>query len=205
MVHVKAPSKGLSYKNVFFIGPMVTCACYLLSDLAKVSNFQYRAWLCSMDQKFHVDDEKTRGPWFWDLVQRPTVIIRPKSQNSKIRHDGILSIWYIMLMINNHFARFQLPGNFLTTKQKCSLFPWQHGIVNALYRKSFRSNWPLPNKRPILKPLNYEKNYFKLTQAFVSRNFFKQFIVGMNVNHESAGSTCKNMKISSWLNNASRV
>jgi hypothetical protein len=33
-----------------------------------------------------------------------------------------------MLMINNHFARFQLPGKLLKTKKMCSLFPWQHGI-----------------------------------------------------------------------------
>jgi hypothetical protein len=33
-----------------------------------------------------------------------------------------------MLMINNHFARFQLPGNLLKTKKMCSLFSWQHAI-----------------------------------------------------------------------------
>jgi hypothetical protein len=36
---------------------------------------------------------------------------------------------------------------------------------------------------------------FKLTQVLFSWNFFKQFIIGMNVNHGSAGSTCKNMKL----------
>jgi hypothetical protein len=46
MEHVRAPSKGLSTKNVFCIGPMVICACGLLPNPAKVSNFQYRAWLC---------------------------------------------------------------------------------------------------------------------------------------------------------------
>jgi hypothetical protein len=33
-----------------------------------------------------------------------------------------------MLMINNHFARFQLPGNLLKAKKMCSLFSWQHAI-----------------------------------------------------------------------------
>jgi hypothetical protein len=39
-----------------------------------------------------------------------------KVQNSNIRHDGILSIGNFMLMRNNHFARFQLPGYLLKTK-----------------------------------------------------------------------------------------
>jgi hypothetical protein len=58
----------------------------------------------------------------------PTAIIRPKSQNSNIRHDGILSIGNFMLMIKNHFKRFQLPGKLLITKKMCSLFSWQHAI-----------------------------------------------------------------------------
>jgi hypothetical protein len=33
-----------------------------------------------------------------------------------------------MLMINNDFARFQLPGNLFKTKKMCSLFSWQHAI-----------------------------------------------------------------------------
>jgi hypothetical protein len=63
---------------------------------------------------------KTREPQFWDLVQWSTAIIRPKSRNSNIRHDGILLIGNFMLMINNHFARFQLPGNLSKTKKKCA-------------------------------------------------------------------------------------
>jgi hypothetical protein len=125
---VRAPSKGLSTRNVFCIGLMVICACGLHPNPAKVPNFQYRAWLCSMDQKFHCDDEKTRKSRFWYLAQWPMAIIRPKSQNSNIRHDGILSFGNSMLMINNHFARFQLSGNLLITKKMCSLFSWQHAI-----------------------------------------------------------------------------
>jgi hypothetical protein len=56
---------------------------------------------------------------FGDLVQCPTAIIQPKSRNSNIKHDGILSIGYCMLMITNHFARFQLPGILSKTK-KCA-------------------------------------------------------------------------------------
>jgi hypothetical protein len=107
---------------------MVICTCGLLPNPAKVPNFQYRAWLYSMDQKFHGDDEKTWESRFWDLFQWPTAIIRPKSQNSNIRHDGILSIVNFMLMINNHFTLFQLPGNLSKTKKMCSLFSWQHAI-----------------------------------------------------------------------------
>jgi hypothetical protein len=48
-----------------------------------------------------------------------TVACSSKSQFFNIRHDGILSIRNFMLMINNHFAIFQLPGNLLKTK-KCA-------------------------------------------------------------------------------------
>jgi hypothetical protein len=46
---------------------------------------------------------------FWDLAQWPTAIIKPKSQNSNIGHDGILSIRNFMLMINNNFSLFSCP------------------------------------------------------------------------------------------------
>jgi hypothetical protein len=46
-------------------------------------------------------------------------MIRPKSQNYKIGHDGILSIGIFILMIKNHILLFQLPGNWPTTK-KCA-------------------------------------------------------------------------------------
>jgi hypothetical protein len=128
---------GLLRKECFSFGPMVICACGLLPNPAKVPIFHYRAWLCTMDQKFHGDDEKTRESRFWDLAQWPTAIIRPKSQNSNIRHDGILSIGNFMLMINNHFARFQLPGKLLKTKKMCSLFSWQHAIF-FLFLSIFR-------------------------------------------------------------------
>jgi hypothetical protein len=108
-----APSKGLSTRNVFRIGHMVICACGLLPNPAKVPNFQYSALLCSLDQKFDGDDENPENLNF---------------ETWHIRHDGILSIGNFMLMINNHFARFQLPGNLLKTKKMCSLFSWQHAI-----------------------------------------------------------------------------
>jgi hypothetical protein len=38
------------------------------------------------------------------------------------RHDGILSIGNIMLIINNHFARFQPPSNLLKPKKCASYF-----------------------------------------------------------------------------------
>jgi hypothetical protein len=119
--HVRAASKGRSTRNVFCVGPMVICACGLLPNPAKVPSFQYRAWLCSLYQKFHGDDEKTRESRFWDLVQWPTAITRPKFQNSNTRHDGILSIGNFMLMIN-----------LLKTKKMCFLFSWQHAIFYLL-------------------------------------------------------------------------
>jgi hypothetical protein len=92
---------------------MDICSCGLLPNPAKVPNFQYRAWLCSMVQKFYGDEENTWESRFWDLAQWPKAKIRPKSQNSNTRHDGILSTGNFMLMLNNHFAWFQLPGNLL--------------------------------------------------------------------------------------------
>jgi hypothetical protein len=67
MKHARASSKGHSTRNVFCIGSHLR----LLLNPAKVPNFQYRAWLCSMDQKFHGNDEKTRKSRFWDFVQWP--------------------------------------------------------------------------------------------------------------------------------------
>jgi hypothetical protein len=46
-------------------------------------------------------------------------MIRPKFQNFKIGHDGILSIGNFILMIKNNILLFQLPGNLPTTK-KCA-------------------------------------------------------------------------------------
>jgi hypothetical protein len=114
---MRAPSKGLSTRNVFCIGPMVICACGLLPNPAKVPNFNiehdYALWI----RNFMV---MMKNPRTSDLVQWPTAIIRTKSRNSNIRHDGILSIGNFILMINNHFARFQLPGNLLKAKKMCS-------------------------------------------------------------------------------------
>jgi hypothetical protein len=38
-------------------------------------------------------------------------MIRPKSQNYTIGHDGILSIGNFTLVIKNHILLSQLPGN----------------------------------------------------------------------------------------------
>jgi hypothetical protein len=42
-----------------------------------------------MEQKFQGDDEKTRESRCWEFAQWLTAIIRPKSKNKNIRHDGI--------------------------------------------------------------------------------------------------------------------
>jgi hypothetical protein len=73
-----------------------------------------------MDQKFYGDDEKLKNS-----ILRLSPMAHghnpAKVPNSNIRHDGILSIGNFMLMINNHFTLFQLPGNLLKTK-KCALY-----------------------------------------------------------------------------------
>jgi hypothetical protein len=60
-----------------------------------------------MDQKFHGDDEKNPRIWILNLAQWPTAIIRPKSRNSNIRHDGILSMGNFMLMIHNNLLKIK--------------------------------------------------------------------------------------------------
>jgi hypothetical protein len=44
-----------------------------------------------------------------------------KVPKSNIKYDGIPSIGNFMLMINNHFKLFQLPGNLSKTK-KCAAY-----------------------------------------------------------------------------------
>jgi hypothetical protein len=121
-------------KMLFCIGPMVICSCGLLPNPAKVPNFQYRAWLCSMVQKFYGDEENTWESRFSDLAQWPTAKIRSKSQNSNTRHEGILSIGNFMLMLNNHFAWFQLPGYLL---KKCA--PYFRGNTQFPIYISFKT------------------------------------------------------------------
>jgi hypothetical protein len=52
---------------------------------------------------------------FW-----PTAMIRPKSQNFKIGHDGILSIGNFILMIKNHILIFNCP---VTDQQPKNVLP----------------------------------------------------------------------------------
>jgi hypothetical protein len=84
---------------------MVICACGLLPNPAKVLNFQYRAWLCSMDQKFHGDDKKN-----------PRI--------SKLR---------IRLMANGHNFLFisASPWNFWSIEHNHALY-WKFGTLAGL-------------------------------------------------------------------------
>jgi hypothetical protein len=105
--------KGLSKRIVMSLESMVTCASGLLPNPAKLPYFQYKACWYSIVQKFHNEGKKnsrfTILSLFW-----PTAMIRPKSQNFKIGHDGILSIGNFILMIKNHILLFQLPISVAT-------------------------------------------------------------------------------------------
>jgi hypothetical protein len=76
-----------------------------------------------MNQKFHGDDEKNPrtsilrlGPM--DHGYNPAKVPKFKYKYKyNIKHDGIPSIENLVLMINNHFAVFQLPGNLFKTKK----------------------------------------------------------------------------------------
>jgi hypothetical protein len=66
----------------------------------------------SIDQDFNADGVKPHRLQFeTPTLKWPTAIIRPKSKISNIKHYGILPIENSMLMINNHFDSFQLPGD----------------------------------------------------------------------------------------------
>jgi hypothetical protein len=117
---MRAHLKGLSTRIVMITESMGTCVSGLLPNPAKVPYFQYTAWWYSIVQKFHNDGKNIQESQFWaSLLQWPMAIIRPKSQNFKIGHDGILSIGNFILMIKNHILLFQLSGNRPTTK-KCA-------------------------------------------------------------------------------------
>jgi hypothetical protein len=115
---MRAHLKGLSARSVMSSEFIVTCASGLLPNPAKVPFFQYKAWWYFIVQKFHNEGKKnlrfTILSLFW-----PTAMIRLKSQNYEIGHDGILSIGNFILVIKNHILLFQLPGNWPTTK-KCA-------------------------------------------------------------------------------------
>jgi hypothetical protein len=61
---------------------------------------------------------------FW-----PTAMIRPKSQNFKIGHDGILSIGNFIPMIKNNILLFQLP----TEQQPKNVLPISVATRNFLF------------------------------------------------------------------------
>jgi hypothetical protein len=139
---------------------MVTCASGLLPNPAKVPFFQYRAWWYSIVQKFIMMVKNSRITilsLFW-----PTAMIRPKSQNFKIGHDGILSIGNFILMIKNHILLFQLPGNWPTTK-KCA--PYFRGntefpIYFFLYGSNFKYSKVLKVKKLISGQFKARKQKF---------------------------------------------
>jgi hypothetical protein len=93
--NVRALLKGLSIRNVFLMGLMVICACGLLLNPAKVPNFQYMAWLLIMLYGSEI------SKWWWKNPKISTAIIRPKSRNLNIIHDGILSIKNFVLRIHS--------------------------------------------------------------------------------------------------------
>jgi hypothetical protein len=106
---MRAHLKGRSARIVMSSESMVTCASGLLPNPAKVPYFQYRDDGTLSSRNFIMMVKLSRFTilsLFW-----PTAMIRPKSQNFKIGHYGILSIGNFILMIKNHILLFQLSGN----------------------------------------------------------------------------------------------
>jgi hypothetical protein len=93
----------------------------------------------------------------FDWAQWLTAIIWPKSQNSNIIHEGILSIEHFILMINNHFAFFQLPGNLLKTKKK-NVLPIFVATRNFLFIFPFKNE---ENFNQFWDPMGVEKKWIK--------------------------------------------
>jgi hypothetical protein len=60
-----------------------------------------------------------------------------------------------MLMKNYHFALFKLLGNWLKTKNMCSLFPRQHGIsylLEHIFKKMGSTEIVVSSVRPSVCP-----------------------------------------------------
>jgi hypothetical protein len=73
-----------------------------------------------------------------------------------------------MLMTNNHFARFQLPGNLLKPKKGApSLFSWQPAISYLFYINYYKFNALLQNNclHP-KKSFNCSSQYLNATAIF---------------------------------------
>jgi hypothetical protein len=143
---VRAPSKGLSTRNVFFVlypWSSAPVACSSIRPKSQIFNTEhdYALW----NRNFMVKIKKPENLDFetWSNGPRNPAIIRPKCQNSNKRHDGILSIGNFMLMIYNHFALFQLPGNLLKTK-KCAPYFRGHRQF-PIYRIYFNNSNPIRN------------------------------------------------------------
>jgi hypothetical protein len=105
MEHVRAPSKGLSTKNVFCVGPMVICACGLLVYPAKVPNFNivhdYALWFRN----------------FMVMVKNPENLDFETCSVGLGQSSSVISL-------KNTFSKRQ----FCQNKKLCSLFPCQHRI-----------------------------------------------------------------------------
>jgi hypothetical protein len=94
-----------------------------------------------------------------DFETWPTAIIRPKSQNSDIRHDDILSIGnFMMMMINNQFALFQLPGNLL---KRDFLFIF---IIEVSRYTGFRVMFYEASRFQVIKLLRFRGFRFEVTR-----------------------------------------
>jgi hypothetical protein len=129
---MRAHLKGFSARIVMSSESMVTWYSGLLPNPAKVPYFQYMAWWYSIVQKFHNDGKNIQESQFWaSMLHWPMAIIRQKSLNFKIGHDGILSIGNFMLMIKNHiFYFYSCP---LTDQQPKNVLPISVATWNFLF------------------------------------------------------------------------
>jgi hypothetical protein len=104
---------------------------------------------------------------FW-----PTAMIRPKSQNFKIGHDGILSIGNFILMIKIIFYFFSCP---VTGQQPKNVLPISVATRNFLFISFFSSrNQYFPHISFVASK--------KVTIAILF-NFLTNFIVEQNLWH----------------------
>jgi hypothetical protein len=139
---MRAHLKGLSARIVMSTEFMGTCVSGLLPNPAKVPYFQYTSWWYSIVQKFYNDGKNIQESQFWVYVLHwPTAMIRPKSQNFKIGHDGILSIGNFILMIKNHILLFQLPGNWPTTKNVLPISVVTRNFLFILFKYELLAHW----------------------------------------------------------------
>jgi hypothetical protein len=98
--HVRAHLKGLSAKIVMSPKSVVIYACGLLSNPAKVPQFQYRAGWYSIDRKFHTDYKKLIYHFNYMIAEARLLTNNQKMCSLFPWQHGISSLFFYRLVVD---------------------------------------------------------------------------------------------------------